>query len=103
MIDLYEPSLTEKSLQITLQSYGPLSIEADAALIHRMIDNLFDNELKHLPSGCLINLQLKAEADAASLSLEDNGPGIDPEVSFISSSAGSRDEGRTATVWACLH
>jgi len=80
MIDLYEPSLTEKSLQITLQSYGPLSIEADAALIHRMIDNLFDNELKHLPSGCLINLQLKAEADAASLSLEDNGPGFDPEV-----------------------
>jgi signal transduction histidine kinase len=50
MIDLYEPSMSEKGLRIRLQSGGPLRIEADAALIHRMIANLFDNELKHLPA-----------------------------------------------------
>ena len=80
MIDLYEPSMSEKGLQIRLQSGGPLSIDADAALIHRMIANLFDNELKHLPSGCAVNLRLQIEGDAALLILEDDGPGFDPEV-----------------------
>ena len=80
MIDLYEPSMSEKGLQIRLHSGGPLTIEADAALIHRMIANLFDNELKHLPSACMVNLRLKVEDDAASLILEDDGPGFDAEV-----------------------
>src|SRR5208337_3256040 len=48
MIDLYEPSMSEKGLQISLRSGGPLTVEADEALIHRMVANLFDNELKHL-------------------------------------------------------
>ncbi len=80
MIDLYEPSMSEKGLQIRLHSGGPLTIEADAALIHRMIANLFDNELKHLPSACTVNLRLKCEDNAVSLILEDDGPGFDPEV-----------------------
>ena len=80
MIDLYEPSMSEKGLQIRLQSGGPLTIGADAALIHRMIANLFDNELKHLPSGCAVNLRLQVEGGAALLILEDDGPGFDPEV-----------------------
>jgi signal transduction histidine kinase len=80
MIDLYEPSMSEKGLQIRLHSAGPLTIEADAALLHRMIANLFDNELKHVPSGCTVNLRLAVEDDSASLILEDDGPGFDPEV-----------------------
>ena len=81
MIDLYEPSMSEKGLQIRLHSGGPLAIVADEALIHRMIANLFDNELKHLPAGCAVSLRLKAENGAASLILEDDGPGFDAEVS----------------------
>ena len=70
MIDLYEPSMSEKGLQIRLQSSGPLKIEADAALIHRMIANLFDNELKHLPAACTIQLRLTVENTGA---LADSG------------------------------
>jgi signal transduction histidine kinase len=80
MIDLYEPSMSEKGLQIRLQSRGPLKIEADAALIHRMIANLFDNELKHLSAASTINIRLTAEGGGASLILEDDGPGFDPEI-----------------------
>jgi signal transduction histidine kinase len=80
MIDLYEPSMSEKGLEIRLQRSGPIKIEADAALIHRMIANLFDNELKHLPAGCAVNLRVTADDDNASLILEDNGPGFDAEV-----------------------
>ena len=80
MIDLYEPSMSEKGLRIRLQSGGPLRIEADAELIHRMIANLFDNELKHLPAACTVNLRLSVEDAAASLILEDDGPGFDAVV-----------------------
>ena len=59
MIDLYEPSMSEKGLTIRLRSAGALTIDADAALIHRMIANLFDNELKHLPAACTVTLQLR--------------------------------------------
>ncbi len=81
MIDLYEPSMSERGLQISLRSGGPLRIDADAALIHRMIANLFDNELKHLPAQCTVTVSLQSEDGAARLTLEDNGPGFAPEVS----------------------
>jgi signal transduction histidine kinase len=81
MIDLYEPSMSERGLQIKLRSSGPLRVDADASLIHRMIVNLFDNELKHLPAACTVTVLLKKEGEAASLVLEDDGPGFAPEVS----------------------
>jgi signal transduction histidine kinase len=80
MIDLYEPSMAEKGLQIGLHSAGSVKIEADAALIHRMIANLFDNELKHLPSACKVIVRIQVSADSVSLVFEDDGPGFSPEV-----------------------
>jgi signal transduction histidine kinase len=80
MIDLYEPSMSEKGLRVQLSSAGRLDISADAALLHRMIANLFDNELKHLPASCAVTISLRAAEDAAVLVVEDNGPGFEPEV-----------------------
>lgn len=80
MVDVYEPSMSEKGLHITLLSTGPLSILADAGLIHRMIANLFDNELKHLAPGCTAFVQLEPQDDAALLTVRDNGSGFDPAV-----------------------
>jgi signal transduction histidine kinase len=80
MIDLYEPCMSERGLQIRLRSAGQLSIEADEALIHRMIANLLDNELKHVPTACTVTIQLRRIDDQAELTLEDNGPGFGAEV-----------------------
>jgi signal transduction histidine kinase len=80
MIDLYEPSMAEKGLQIRLHSAGSLKIEADAALIHRMIANLFDNELRHLPAACTVIIRLQVADDSVLLVFEDDGPGFSPEV-----------------------
>jgi signal transduction histidine kinase len=80
MIDLYEPSMSERGLQIKLRSGGPLRVTADAALVHRMIANLFDNELKHLPASCTVTIHLKEEHDTASIVLEDDGPGFALDV-----------------------
>lgn len=80
MIDLYEPSMSERKLTIRLFSTGPTTIYADASLIHRMIANLFDNELKHLPVDCAVSVGLSMDEDHAVLTLEDDGPGFDEEV-----------------------
>lgn len=80
MVDLYEPSMSERGLKVRLQSDGPLKILADAGLIHRMIANLFDNELKHLAPGCTVTVQLRAANDEAALVFRDDGKGFDQEI-----------------------
>ena len=80
MSDLYEPSMAEKGLKIRIRSRGPLRIIADAGLVHRLLANLFDNELKHLPAACTVTIELKEQDQAALLVLSDDGPGFDLEV-----------------------
>ncbi len=80
MVTLYEPSMSEKGLQVVLQSRGPVRIAGDEGLIHRMIANLFDNELKHLSPACTVTLHLEQQDGAARLTLVDNGSGFDPGV-----------------------
>ncbi len=82
MIGLYEPCMSEKGLRIQLCSTGSVVISADTALLHRMIANLFDNELKHLPIACTVTISLSATAEAAFLILEDDGPGFASEISL---------------------
>jgi signal transduction histidine kinase len=80
MIDLYEPSLSEKGLRVNLRSAGPVIVLADAALLHRVIANLLDNELNHVPASCTVSISLGATEDSATLVLEDDGPGFSSEI-----------------------
>lgn len=80
MIDLYEPSMSEKGLRVRLRCDAEVKVNADTALLHRMIANLLDNELKHLPLACSVTVEARSAEDAALLIFEDNGPGFDPEV-----------------------
>jgi signal transduction histidine kinase len=80
MIDLYEPSMSEKGLRVNLRSAGPVTVLADAALLHRVIANLLDNELNHLPASCTVSITLAASENAATLIVEDDGQGFAPEI-----------------------
>jgi signal transduction histidine kinase len=80
IIDLYEPSMNDRGIRLRLHSATPVFIVADEGLMHRMVANLFDNELKHLPSGCDVDIHLQQQDGEARLTLRDNGPGFDPEV-----------------------
>jgi signal transduction histidine kinase len=85
MLDLYEPSMTERGLKVSLRTGeggagNGVMVFADAALLHRMIANLLDNELKHLPAGCELSIELACEDDSAELIFEDDGPGFEENV-----------------------
>jgi signal transduction histidine kinase len=72
--------MSEKGLQVQLCSAGVVEVNADTALIHRVLANLFDNELKHLPPSCTVTVSLRAAGDAALIVIEDDGPGFDSEI-----------------------
>ncbi|WP_334267600.1 ATP-binding protein [Edaphobacter sp. HDX4] len=80
MIDLYEPSMSEKGLRVHLRSAGPAKVLADAALLHRVIANLLDNELNHLPASCTVSIRLTTNETTATLLVEDDGPGFATEI-----------------------
>jgi signal transduction histidine kinase len=81
MIDFYEPSMSDKGLGVQFRSTGSVKVLADPALLHRVIANLLDNELKHLPASCSVCISLRENNQMAVLTVEDNGPGFDPEIS----------------------
>jgi signal transduction histidine kinase len=56
-------------------------VDADVALLHRVVNNLFENELAHLPHRCHIAIRLRSHQMSAELVIEDNGPGFPREVS----------------------
>jgi signal transduction histidine kinase len=80
MIDLYEPCMSEKGIDVQIRSAGSVNVLADPALLHRVIANLLDNELKHLPASCTVWLSLYKADEMGVLTVEDNGPGFDHEV-----------------------
>ena len=95
MVDLYEPSMAERGIRIRVSGESGVMVNGDEGLIHRMIANLLDNELKHLAPGSNVGIALRCSDDMAILTLEDNGKGFDPEVLehlFV-----RRVKGRTST------
>jgi signal transduction histidine kinase len=80
MIELYEPSMSDKGIRIVLRSAGPLRFLADAALMHRMIANLLDNELKHLRPASTVQVELQRQDGQAILTLIDNGSGFEESL-----------------------
>ncbi|WP_255462175.1 ATP-binding protein [Granulicella sp. WH15] len=80
MIDLYEPCMSEKGLRMNLRSAGSITVLADAALLHRVVANLLDNELNHLPASCTVSIRVGETEDAATLTVEDDGPGFAAEI-----------------------
>jgi signal transduction histidine kinase len=49
MIELFLPSMSEKDLTVELNGTEPFWMNADRTLMQRMLTNLFDNEVKHVP------------------------------------------------------
>jgi signal transduction histidine kinase len=96
MIELYRPCMSEKGLRLEFSAGQPLEVMADAALVHRMIANLLDNEMKHLPAARTVSIALRAAGEFAEIVVEDDGPGFSPDIAgelFKSGVKGSASRG----------
>lgn len=79
-IDLYQPAFATHNHRLSFDIKDGVFIDADVSLMQRVMSNLFDNELAHLPHGCRINIQLDAPDQLAQLVIEDDGPGFPPDL-----------------------
>lgn len=69
---------------VDLGYQGPehaLSIDGHAASVHDLLDNLIDNSIRYAGRGSTVTVSLQARPDGgANLVVEDNGPGVPPEL-----------------------
>ena len=54
-------------------------VEADIALVERVLENLIDNALSHSPDGGAIRIPIGRDGDGVRVTVSDSGPGIAPE------------------------
>ncbi len=55
-------------------------IDADAAKIERIVENLLMNAVRHTPEGTSIWVSVTADEGGAVIAVEDEGPGVPPEL-----------------------
>src|SRR5271165_2212634 len=79
LVDLYQPAMDEQGHRVTTQ-LQPIVVDADRSLMNRMVANLLDNEVAHLPPGCEVNIVTQARGQEARIIFTDNGPGFPPEL-----------------------
>lgn len=75
-------SLTAKKKDITIttpSSYSLCMVNADIALIERVLENLIDNALRYTPNGGSIQLSLEQAEDKIEVGVKDNGIGLSNE------------------------
>lgn len=80
LVDLYQPVFAEQHLALESDLHESVAIDGDVSLMNRVVGNLLDNELKHLPGGCHVRIRVAAVNDCAQLRIEDDGPGFSPEL-----------------------
>jgi len=73
-------ALDEAGLALEIDAAGPVFVLADPRRIEQIVTNLLRNAMAHVPSGGTVRVRVErapADATAARLVVEDDGPGID--------------------------
>jgi signal transduction histidine kinase len=80
LVDIYQPAMAEHRHEVTTDLEAHVVVDADVTLLNRVVSNLLENELTHLPVGCRVNIRLYSQQGSAELVIEDNGPGFSPDI-----------------------
>ena len=77
--DLYSEVAEDKAIAISLDAAGAVEADVDGVRLGQAINNLLDNALKYTPKGGRVVLGVRAEENAAVVTVVDNGPGVPAE------------------------
>jgi signal transduction histidine kinase len=80
MVSLYQPAMEGQHHELIVHLEDHVFVDADWGLLHRVLSNLIENEIAHLPEGCQITIRVRSQERSAELVIEDNGPGFPPEI-----------------------
>lgn len=77
---LYEDRWEEKNIDLDIDIPEGIHIKADEELLSIVWNNLLSNALKFTENGGKITVSLRPGADSVTVSIRDNGIGMDPEM-----------------------
>jgi signal transduction histidine kinase len=80
MVELYTPSCEERNMILESSIEDGLQLLADRQLLAQTLSNLFENALKYVPQGGRVRLSARRMDDSIQILVEDDGPGISPEM-----------------------
>jgi signal transduction histidine kinase len=80
IVEIYMPAMAERHHVVSVDAQPPVMVDIDVNLTNRLMTNLLDNEMSHLPPGCQIQISVHSHNQTAELTIEDNGPGFSPEM-----------------------
>jgi signal transduction histidine kinase len=75
-----EPVARGRRVSLALPAAAPQRVLAERARLIRVLTNLLENAIRHSPAGGLVRLTLADEGDSLLLGVEDQGPGVPPEL-----------------------
>ena len=70
----------ERGRQIELDVAPRAVVACDAAIVHRILENLVSNAIKHAPAGSVIRISVGAHGARARVAVADEGAGVPPEA-----------------------
>jgi two-component system, sensor histidine kinase and response regulator len=74
------PLARKRTVQLQLDLDDRLEIQADVDLLTRVIENIVDNSLRHVPDGGHILLRTALRGERAVLLIGNDGPPVQPEM-----------------------
>jgi heavy metal sensor kinase len=67
-----------RDIQLTTALQSDVSVNADDGLLRQLVTNLLDNAVQHTPPSGSIAVAVNSDADSATITVADTGPGIPP-------------------------
>ena len=65
LVEIYQPAMAERHHEVTIDLEEHVVVDADMTLLNRVVSNLLENELTHLPAGCRVNIRLRSHASVS--------------------------------------
>jgi signal transduction histidine kinase len=79
-VDLYHPETEARGQRLDIDIQPDLWVEGDRDLLFQAVTNLLDNAVKFAPEGGQIIVQGDVHEGRCRLAVEDDGPGVAPEL-----------------------
>ncbi|WP_322528063.1 sensor histidine kinase N-terminal domain-containing protein [Salinicola sp. LHM] len=69
----------DHDLGLVIDMSTPVWVEGESWALHELLNNLIDNACRYTPPGSEITLTLEGDDERVTLSIKDDGPGVDAE------------------------
>lgn len=81
LVDFHRSDWEQQSVDLALDvPDAPVEVRVDSSQLRQALLNVIKNAVEASPEGGTVRVEVATDGEAATVSIEDEGPGIDPEI-----------------------